>query len=83
VPSRWHHRLNASDADLVHLHWVQGEKLSIADIGFIRKPIVWTLHDMWGFCGAVPYTTDVRWCDGYRADNHPDHESGFDLNLTT
>ena len=83
VPSRWPERINASDADVVHLHWVQGEMLSIADIGRIRKPVVWTLHDMWAFCGAEHYTTDYRWRDGYRANNRPDHESGFDLNRTT
>jgi glycosyltransferase involved in cell wall biosynthesis len=83
VPSCWPLRLNASDADVAHLHWVQGEMLSIADIGRIRKPIVWTLHDMWAFCGAEHYTTDYRWRDGYRSDNRPDNESGFDLNRFT
>ncbi len=83
VPSRWPERLNASDADVVHLHWVQGEMLSLADIGRICKPIVWTLHDMWAFCGAEHYTTDHRWRDGYRSNNRPSHESGFDLNRYT
>ena len=83
IPSRWPDRLNASAADLVHLHWVQDEMISIADIARIRKPIVWTLHDMWAFCGAEHYTTDHRWRDGYRRDNRPAHESGFDLNRYT
>ncbi|MCP9776962.1 MULTISPECIES: glycosyltransferase family 4 protein [unclassified Cyanobium] len=83
LPSRWPERINASGADVVHLHWVQGEMLSIADIARIRKPIVWTLHDMWAFCGAEHYTTDHRWRDGYRRDNRPAHESGFDLNRHT
>lgn len=83
VPSRWSKRLNASDADVVHLHWVQGEMLSIADIGCICKPVVWTLHDMWAFCGAEHVTPDYRWRDGYRVDNRPAHESGFDLNRYT
>jgi len=83
VPSRWPEQINASDADLVHLHWVQREMLSIADIARIRKPIVWTLHDMWAFCGAEHYTTDHRWRDGYLRDNRPAHESGFDLNRHT
>jgi glycosyltransferase involved in cell wall biosynthesis len=83
VPSRWSERLNASDADVVHLHWVQGEMLSIGDIARIRKPIVWTLHDMWAFCGAEHYTTDHRWRDGYRRDNRPAYESGLDLNRRT
>ena len=60
VPSRWPELINASDADVVNLHWVQGEMLSIADIARIRKPIVWTLHDMWAFCGAEHYSTDHR-----------------------
>jgi glycosyltransferase involved in cell wall biosynthesis len=83
VSSRWPERLNASDADVVHLHWVQGEMLSITDISRIRKPIVWTLHDMWAICGAEHYTTDHRWRDGYRSNNRPSHESGFDLNRHT
>lgn len=80
LPSRWPERINASDADLVNLHWVQGEMISIADIARICKPIVWTLHDMWAFCGAEHYTTDYRWRDGYRHNNRPEHESRFDLN---
>lgn len=83
LPSHWAHLINASDVDAVHLHWVQGEMLSISDISRIRKPTVWTLHDMWAFCGAEHYTTDNRWRDGYRRDNRPSHESGFDLNRWT
>ena len=83
VPSRWHQRLNQSDADMVHLHWVAGEMMSIADIGQIAKPTVWTLHDMWAFCGAEHYTEDYRWRDGYKSNNRPAYESGFDLNRWT
>lgn len=80
VPSCLPERLNASDADVVHLHWVQGEMLSIADIARIRKPVVWTMHDMWPFCGAEHYSTDNRWRDGYLKSNRPDHENGLDIN---
>jgi glycosyltransferase involved in cell wall biosynthesis len=83
VPSQWVKRINASDADIVHLHWVQAEMISIADIGRIEKPIFWTLHDMWAFCGAEHYTDDQRWREGYHRDNRPAHESGFDLNRWT
>jgi glycosyltransferase involved in cell wall biosynthesis len=83
LPSQWVKRINATGADVVHLHWVQGEMLSIADIGRIEKPIVWTLHDMWAFCGAEHLAWDDRWRDGYRRDNRPAHESGFDLNRWT
>jgi glycosyltransferase involved in cell wall biosynthesis len=83
LPSQWLKRINESDADIVHLHWVQGEMLSIADIGRIKKPIVWTLHDMWAFCGAEHLAWDDRWREGYRRDNRPNHEAGFDLNRWT
>lgn len=82
-PSHWVKRINESDVDIVHMHWVQGEMLSIADIGKIRKPVVWTLHDMWAFCGAEHLAWDDRWQDGYRRQNRPLHESGFDLNRWT
>lgn len=82
-PSNWVKRVNSSDADIVHLHWVQGEMLSIADVARITKPIVWTLHDMWAFCGAEHIAWDDRWKEGYRFDNRPSHETGFDLNRWT
>ena len=83
VPSGWPGKLNATDADVVHLHGVHDEMISIADIGRIVKPVVWTLHDMWGFCGAEHYSEDDRWCEGYWPGNRPPHESGFDLNRWT
>ncbi len=83
VPSAWSRRLNVSNADVVHLHWVQAEMLSIADLGRIRKPVVWTLHDMWAFCGAEHYTADERWREGYQRGNRPPHERGLDLNRFT
>lgn len=83
IPSRWASRLNASAADVVHLHWINCEMMSIADIGRLTKPTVWTLHDMWAFCGAEHYTDGFRWRDGYSAANRPANESGFDLDRWT
>ena len=83
LPSSWVNLINNSDADIVNFHWLQRETISIADIAKIKKPIVWTLHDMWAFCGAEHYTNDNRWRTGYIANNRPDYESGFDLNRWT
>lgn len=58
LPSWLSGRLYASDIDVVHLHWVNNELLSIEQIGRIRHPMVWTLHDMWAFCGSEHYLTD-------------------------
>jgi glycosyltransferase involved in cell wall biosynthesis len=81
--SDWVEKINSSDCDIVHLHWVQGEMISISDIGQIKKPIVWTLHDMWAFCGAEHYTNDYRWREGYTVANRPTGETGFDINRWT
>lgn len=82
LPSRYAAALKASDADLVNLHWVGGETLSIDDIGRIRQPVVWTLHDMWPFSGAEHYGPDdirARWRGGYTRNNRPDGSRGLDL----
>ncbi len=83
LPSHWPRRLSRSDAEIIHLHWVEYEMMSVADIGKLRAPVVWTLHDMWAFCGAEHYTEDFRWRDGYLRQNRPADESGFDLNRWT
>lgn len=80
LPSLWARKLNEVEADLVHLHWLGSEMMSIKDIGRIEKPAVWTLHDMWPFCGAEHYTADFRWRDGYTSRNRPAFEAGLDLN---
>jgi len=83
LSSQWHKKINNSDADVVNIHWVQREMISIKDISKIKKPIVWTLHDMWAFCGAEHYTNDNRWREGYNSNNRPSYESGIDLNQWT
>lgn len=75
-------QINTSPADVVNLHWI-AYMLSTADIGRLRKPIVWTMHDMWAFCGGEHYTSDAasaRFIQGYQLDNRPASESGPDLN---
>lgn len=75
--------INQSDADVINLHWVVN-LLSIEDIGAITKPLVWTLHDMWAFCGGEHIVPDdnaeSRFRAGYLPDNRPTGEVGPDLN---
>jgi len=75
--------INNSDFDIIHLHWFQHEMLSVYDISKISKPIVWTLHDMWPFCGSEHITDTKRHILGYKSTNRPSFESGFDFNLFT
>ena len=75
-------QLNASDADIIHLHWINQNFLSIHDISGIHKPLVWTLHDSWPFCGAEHHPNilehDQRYMEGYSNRNYPATSSGID-----
>ena len=79
-------QINKSNADVVHLHWITG-MLSINDIAKIKKPIVWTMHDMWAICGGEHYVPDdtlsSRFRAGYLNSNRPSYELGPDLNQKT
>jgi len=58
--------INEINPDIVHLHWICADFLSIEDIAKINAPIVWSLHDMWAFtggCHLVASTTQM--CDKY------------------
>lgn len=86
LPSRSASEINSDIADVVNLHWVAGETLSIEAIGRIHKPIVWTLHDMWAFCGSEHYATEVekpRWREGYKRDNRPVGYGWLDIDRWT
>ena len=82
-PTSWSKKLARPEVDVIHLHWINGEMMSIGDLGAIQKPLVWTLHDMWAFSGAEHYSRTSRWKDGYTKANRPIDEAGFDLNRWT
>ena len=86
LPSGLDRVLSGGNHDLVHLHWVGGEMLSIAEIGRIGKPVVWTAHDMWPFAGAEHYAPDdaaARWRRGYSAASRPAGQHRADLDRAT
>ncbi len=66
--------LNACAQSLIHLHWIGRNLLSVEEIGRICKPVIWTLHDQWAFCGAEHYVApppliDCRFIEGYTRRN--------------
>lgn len=72
-----------SDCDIVNVHWVNKECLSIKQIGQINKPVVMTLHDMWAFCGGEHYCEDYensRFRLGYNSTKTTNLVKGIDLN---
>ena len=48
-------RIKKNSPDVVHLNWICGGMISIAELAKINKPIVWTVHDMWAFTGGCHY----------------------------
>ena len=72
--------INNFDTDIVHLHWIGNEMISIKEISEIKKPIVWSFWDMWPMCGAEHHSYNDRHIQGYTINNKPNNETGFDLN---
>ena len=48
-------KVDEINPDIVHLFWVAGGFLKIETIKKIKRPIIWTLHDMWPFTGGCHY----------------------------
>ena len=47
------------DYDVLHLHWINQRFIKLQDLPK-SKPIVWTLHDSWPFCGICHYFLDCQ-----------------------
>ena len=52
--------LSRFNARLVHLHWVGAGMLRVEELSELGCPIVWTLHDMWGFTGGCHYNKNCE-----------------------
>ena len=44
--------------DLINIHWLGNEFMSLKEVQSIKVPIVWTLHDMWIFQPFLHYTSE-------------------------
>lgn len=58
-----HGALRKLDYDVLHLHWINQRFISLEDLPK-DKPIVWTLHDSWPFCGICHYFFQ---CEKYKS----------------
>jgi glycosyltransferase involved in cell wall biosynthesis len=77
-------RAKSMAPDIVQLHWVCAGFLRIEALAAITGPFVWRLADMWPLAGTEHYVgNDVRYREGYRADNRPAAERGPDVNRWT
>lgn len=60
-----------TEADVIHIHWVNQGMLSMADIRSIMlsgKRIVWTMHDLWNATSLCHYAGD---CEAFRNAERP------------
>lgn len=80
IPSSLVKKINELKPDYVNLNWIGNETISISDISKIKSPVIWTLHDMWPFCGAEHYSNNQRYISGYTKSNKPINDSGIDIN---
>jgi glycosyltransferase involved in cell wall biosynthesis len=50
-------------ADVIHIHWVAKGHLQVETLGRLKRPFVWTLHDMWPITGGCFHSWD---CERYQ-----------------
>jgi glycosyltransferase involved in cell wall biosynthesis len=51
------------NSDIINLHWINGGFLSLKSLERLvglKKPIVWTLHDMWAITGGCHHAADCE-----------------------
>jgi glycosyltransferase involved in cell wall biosynthesis len=56
-------KVSKLNPDIIHLHWISNGFLQIETIANFRKPVVWTLMDMWAFTGGCHYSQE---CPNYQ-----------------
>ena len=45
-------------ADIIHLHWINAGFVNMHHLKKVKKPIVWTMRDMWPMTGGCHYALD-------------------------
>ena len=60
--------INDYNPDIVNLHWVAGNMMSVNDIRKIKAPIVWTIHDHWPFSNGY-HVPSSHFIDGMSDPN--------------
>ncbi|MBU7583973.1 MAG: glycosyltransferase family 4 protein [Nostoc sp. TH1S01] len=62
LPDRVINKVNKINPDIINLHWICGGFLQIETLSKLKRPVVWTMHDMWPFTGGCHYSGE---CDRY------------------
>ena len=54
--------------DIVNLHFLSDNTISVKEIGSLKMPLVWRLNDQWPFCSCEHYSTNLE--DFNNPDNY-------------
>lgn len=60
LPCGQQNKIRKIDADIYHLHWICNGFVRIEELARLKKPIVWTLHDMWPFTGGCHISGECK-----------------------
>ncbi len=74
--------LNRMDADIIQMHWIAADTISVRELPKLNKPVVWKLPDMWAFSATEHYLKPgdpERFVEGYEPSNRPPHQWGLDV----
>ena len=63
LPDNVSFKIEKMSPDIINLHWINNGFIQIESLAKLKKPIVWTLHDMWAFTGGCHYSQE---CDRYQ-----------------
>ena len=68
------------EADIIHLHWINEGFVNMKHLSKIKKPIVWTMRDMWPMTGGCHYAME---CEKYKVGcgncEQLDSDSSYDF----
>ena len=56
--------INNSNSNIINIHWIGNNTLSLNDIGKINKKVILTLHDMWPYT-AIEHYVDEKYYKKY------------------
>ena len=57
------------DADIIHIHWLNEGFINLKSLSKVKKPLIWTMRDMWAFTGGSHYTMDFEYYENNKISN--------------
>lgn len=63
LPDRVCPQVAQINPDIINLHWISAAFVQIETLAKLKQPLVWTLHDSWGFTGGCHVIGE---CDRYK-----------------